>query len=217
MSFEGQQPRKKKRRKPLSTQETTPAPEPVQEEEEASTPTTAPPEEPQQEEEEASTPTTVPPEVEEAELDAKDAELESKLADLGVTDDEEDNGVLAQPRESIPDTLPTPTVKDLPEDPGGLLAINPDLLQETQQQQPEPSKLLPWELELQMCLDTIDSYQEVKVQQLAQYTKLNEKYAKSLLDRYVEQGLVVRNWKQAAGHYSLTNQGLARLQELRNS
>jgi len=80
--------------------------------------------------------------------------------------------------------------------------------------QPLASKLLPWEQELLVALEVIDTYGELTVAEFGQFGEFETPHAKSLLDRYVAQELVARGWRQGAGRYTLTDPGRGRLAEL---
>ena len=57
-------------------------------------------------------------------------------------------------------------------------------------------------------LEVLNTYGEVSVEEFRRYANLGNE-ARFVLDTYIGQGLVVRNWKRSKGRYSLTEAGKA--------
>ena len=93
----------------------------------------------------------------------------------------------------------------------------PSRVEEDEAEPPTPRRRLEgWEAELLTSLEVLDTYADVKVVDFMRFANISDdRYASHLLTQYVAQELVVRNWKEGAGRYSLTDAGRARLAELR--
>ena len=77
----------------------------------------------------------------------------------------------------------------------------------------KPAAIEPWQEELRDRLQFTSDYNEVTVVQFRAFSGLAHD-AKRVLDQSVDQGLVSRPWRSAAGQYSLTDAGKAKLAEL---
>lgn len=130
----------------------------------------------------------------EAELATREAETDAQLAQL--TDE-----LVGEENEDEEEDLPSRVEED----------------EEDEAEPPAPRRRLEgWEAELLTSLEVLDTYTDVKVVDFMRFANISDdRYASHLLTQYVAQELVVRNWKEGAGRYSLTDAGRARLAELR--